>query len=115
MQWDLGVQGITVLAGMSLAFGLLVQTIWGWSSRRWLWAAASAAGFALGLLVSEGWFGWATEEELQPNIDGLSFDETMLALVLVLAAVLVARVVVRRHARHSGGSLTPPGGAPLPH
>ena len=26
--------------------------------------------FVLGLLVSEAWFGWATEEELQPNIDG---------------------------------------------
>jgi hypothetical protein len=30
------------------------------------------------LFISEVWYGWAAQEELRPNIDGLSFDEVLL-------------------------------------
>ena len=78
MQWDLGLQGIGVLAAMSLGFGAIAQLIVGRWITRWLWAIAAATYFVSGLLISEVWFGWATEAELQPNIDGLSFDEVLL-------------------------------------
>ena len=53
----------------------------------------------LGIFVSEVWFGWATEEELQPNIDGLSFDEVLLICTLPgIVAVLLARRWGRHHA-----------------
>ena len=46
------------------------------------------------------WFGWATEEDLQPNIDGLSFDEVLLfGLLAGIASVLITRYVARRHRR----------------
>jgi hypothetical protein len=51
-----------------------------------------AAGFfALGIVISEVFFGWATEADLQPNIDGLSRDEVLLAVPLGLVALLFAR------------------------
>ena len=72
----------------------------------------------LGLLTSEVLFGWATEEELQPNVDGLSRDEVLLSSALTTAAVVLAmryvahgkeggnrtshRSPVGRHARHAG-------------
>jgi hypothetical protein len=60
---------------------------------------AAVTGFALGVVVSEVWFGWATEEELQPNIDGVSYDEVLLAMMLSALAVLVVRLVRRRTRR----------------
>jgi hypothetical protein len=54
-----------------------------------------------GLLTSEVWLGWATERDLQPNIDGLSFDEVLLFdLVSGVVAVLVTRYVTRGHGGH---------------
>ena len=78
MQWDLGLQGLAVLAGMSLGFGLIAQLAVGRQTTQWLWAIAGATYFVAGLFISEMWFGWATQAELQPNIDGLSFDEVLL-------------------------------------
>jgi hypothetical protein len=46
--------------------------------------------------VREVWFGWATQEELQPNVDGLSFDEVLLGMVRGVAIAALARFVVRR-------------------
>jgi hypothetical protein len=44
---------------------------------------------------------WATQEELQPNIDGLSFDEVLLlGLVPGILTLLVTRYVTRRSRRH---------------
>ena len=56
----------------------------------------AAAYFAAGLLVSEVWFGWATAEELQPNIDGLSFDEVNLVTLFGIIMAVALRYVVRR-------------------
>jgi len=98
MQWDLGLQGVGLLVAMSLASGVLVQFVWGWAVR-WLWPAAAAAFFVAGVLISEVWFGWATQEDLQPNLDGLSFDEVLLGMVCGVAVVALSRVFVRRR-RH---------------
>ena len=97
MQWDLGMQGIGVLVAMALAFGLIAHLVAGRATTRWLGLIAAAAYFVGGLFTSEVLFGWATEEELQPNIDGLSFDEVLLGgLLFGIAAVLATRLVTRR-------------------
>ena len=102
MDWDLGSSGLLYLAGMSIVFGLLAQLLSWRAAPKWLWALVSAVYFGVGLLVSEVWFGWATEEDLQPNIDGLSRDEVLLiGLVPVAVAVVVTRWMARRHARQT--------------
>ena len=102
MQWDLGVNGLLYLGAMSLAFGVLAALLVGNGSAYRLWAGAitTAACFGIGLFVSEMVFGWATEEELQPNIDGLSRDEVLLSSVVTTAVVvLVMRYLARRSER----------------
>ena len=100
MQWDLGLQGIGLLIAMSLAFGVVAQLVVGKSTTRWLWPMASAGYFLGGLFISEVWFGWATEEQLQPNIDGLSFDEVLL---IGLAPGVLTVLVVWYATRRPGG------------
>lgn len=100
MQWDLGLQGLGLLIAMSLGFGVIAQLVVGRTTTRWLWLTAAAGYFVGGLFISEVWFGWATQEELQPNIDGLSFDEVLLiGLVPGIVTVLVTRYATRRQ-RH---------------
>jgi Na+/proline symporter len=100
MQWDLGLQGIGVLMLLALGFGVFTQLMF-WSRTTW-WAGliGTAAYFVAGLLISEVWFGWATQAELQPNIDGLSFDEVLLGYVVAVPIVLVTRYLTRRNRRH---------------
>jgi hypothetical protein len=99
MRWDMGINGLGLLAAMSLAFGLIAHLIVGKGLTRWLWLWSAIAYFLAGILVSEVWFGWATERELQPNIDGLSFDEVNLVTLAGLIAALIARYMVRRKKR----------------
>ena len=100
MQWDLGLQGIGMLVVMSLGFGLVAQLVAARRTNRWVGLIAAAVYFVSGLFISEVWFGWATEEDLQPNLDGLSFDEVLLiGLVPGIAAVLVTGYLTRRAAR----------------
>ncbi|GAA4400896.1 hypothetical protein GCM10023168_10050 [Fodinibacter luteus] len=99
MQWDLGIDGLLYLAAMSLAFGVLAALLVGKGAAYRLWAGAitTTACFGIGLFVSEVLFGWATEEELQPNIDGLSRDEALLSsVVTTVIVVLVMRYLGRR-------------------
>ncbi len=97
MQWDLGLQGLGLLDRDVARLRRPRSADRGTGITRWLWLIASAAAFVGGLLTSEVWFGWATEEELQPNIDGLSFDEAMLAgLLSAIVAMLVTRYVIRK-------------------
>jgi hypothetical protein len=97
MEWDLGAKGLLYLLGMSAIFAVGVQLVMWRSGLRWAWLIGGATYFVAGLFVSEVWFGWATEEDLQPNIDGLSRDEVLLlALWPAIAAVLVARFVSKR-------------------
>ena len=94
MEWDLGALGLGTLLAMSLGFGLVAHLVAGKGTTRWLWLIASTAYLVGGLFTSEAWFGWATEEDLQPNIDGLSFDEVLLfgALFGILAVVITRRI-----------------------
>jgi hypothetical protein len=98
MDWDLGFAAVGLLLAMALGFGLLAQLLAGRGTTRWMWLIGAAAFFVFGLLISEAWFGWATEEDLQPNYDGLSFDETLLAVLPSVAVVMVARWLIRRRA-----------------
>jgi hypothetical protein len=85
---------------MSLGFGVIAHLPAGRTTTRWLWPIASATYCVGGLFISEVWFGWATQEELQPNIDGLSFDEVLLiGLLPGIAAVLISWYVTRRRRR----------------
>src|SRR5512132_2438580 len=102
VQWDLGLQGVGLLISMSLGLGVITQLVAGRATTRWLWLIAAAGYFVGGLFVSEVLFGWATQEELQPNIDGLSFDEVLLlGLVPGIMTVLVTRYLTRRIRRHT--------------
>jgi hypothetical protein len=109
MQWDLGAQGLAYLGAMSLGFGVLAGLLVGTGMARRAWATAitTVLCFGVGLLTSEVFFGWATEEDLQPNIDGLSRDEALLSSVITTAVVVLVmrhlgrpRQVIERHARH---------------
>jgi len=100
MQWDLGLQGLGLLIAMSLGFGIIAHFVMRRTTTRWLWLIATAGYFIGGLFASEVWFGWATQEDLQPNIDGLSFDEVLLfGLVAGILSVLISRSVRRRTTR----------------
>jgi len=95
MRWDLGWQGIGVLAGLSLAFGVVAQPLF---RRRFAWwVGPLAAGISVvgGLLISEVVFGWATAEDLQPNIDGLSFDEVLVGDLIGIVGLGIVRFLVR--------------------
>jgi hypothetical protein len=103
VQWDLGPAGVAVLAVMALGFGAVAQ-LFVRHVTRWLWLIAAAGYFVGSLLVSEVWFGWATEAELQPNIDGLSLDEVLVfGLVPGVLTVLATRYVARRTQRGAPG------------
>lgn len=101
MEWDLGPQGLALLGAMSLGFGAFVGLVMGKGVAQRLVAGAITAVscFGVGLVISEVMFGWATEEELQPNVDGLSRDEVLLSSVLTtLLVMLVLRFLARRKA-----------------
>ena len=101
MQWDLGLQALVVLAAMSLGFGVFAGFVVGTGMAYRLLAAAitTVACFSVGLVTSEALFGWATEDELQPNIDGLSRDEVLLSSVLTTAVVVLVMRYLGRRAR----------------
>jgi hypothetical protein len=114
MEWDLGLTGVAVLLALSLGFGLLAQIFAGRGVTRWMWFIGGGTFFIIGLLISETWFGSATVEDLQPNYDGLSFDETLLAIFPSIAVVVIARRVIRhRHLSGASGSRTPPVAHPM--
>jgi len=93
MTWDLGLQGIGVLAAMAILFGLFAEVVAARYTTPRVGVIAAVGFFVCGLAISEAWFGWATAEELQPNVDGLSFDEVLLAWLPGIPAVLIARRV----------------------
>ena len=113
MQWDLGLEGLAVLGVISFGFGVAAACLvgGGWAHRLRATVITTVACFGVGLLTSEGLFGWATEEDLQPNIDGLSRDEVLLSSVVTTALVVLSmRLVTRRkqgtqpqRGRHSMG------------
>jgi hypothetical protein len=66
--------------------------------------------FVGGLFTSEVWFGWATEEELQPNIDGLSFDEVLLFGLITGIVTVLATWYLTRRSRHRRTDVSDAGG-----
>jgi len=110
MQWDLGPLGFALLIAMSIAFGLFTQVVFSGRASLWLGVIATVAAAGVGVFISEVLFGWATAAELQPNIDGLSFDETLLGFLVGVPIVLVARYVTRTNDRRPSvaGSLGEP-------
>lgn len=112
MRWDLGIIGLAVLAGLALALGAIAHLIIAKTPVRWVWLAAAGAYFIAGLLVSEVWFGWATEEELQPNIDGLSFDEVV--TIVTPIGIIVAVILRYTTGRNRASSRSPRSGRNLP-
>ena len=109
MTWDLGLWGLAYLLAMSLAFGLVAHLVAGRMTTKWMWLIATAGFFVVGLFISEVLFGWATEDDLQPNIDGLSRDEVLMGVFPGIVAVLLARRWgLRRHGHpHTPGAPTP--------
>ena len=101
MNVEIGIQGLGILLAISLVFGVIAQLVLGRGTTRWMWLIGAAAWFVGGLFASEVVFGTATEEELQPIIDGLCFDEALLGGLLVgLPVVLVTWFVTRRGRAH---------------
>lgn len=100
MQWDLGLQGVATLAAMAVGFGIFAQLLFWNRAAWWVGIVAAALFFVVGVFISEVWFGWATGEDLQPNIDGLSFDEVLLGgLSAGIPIVLIARYLARGRMR----------------
>jgi hypothetical protein len=81
---------------MSAAFGVIAALFTWRSASHWTGVIAAATYFIAGLVISEVLYGWATQAELQPNIDGLSFDEVLLfGLVPGLFAVMLSAWLTR--------------------
>jgi hypothetical protein len=85
---------------MAVGFGLVAQLVAGRNATRWMWLIGAGTFFVASVLISEAWRAWATEAGLQPNHDGLSFDEIVLAILPSIAIVIVTRHMIRRH--HAG-------------
>ena len=97
MEWDVGFRGLGLLAIMAAGFAAVAQLLMWRATTHRLWIIAGTTYFLSGLFVSEVWFGWANEEDLQPNIDGLSFDEVLLlASLFGVAAVAATWLASRR-------------------
>jgi len=58
-----------------------------------------------GLIASEVVWATATEEELQPVIDGLALDESLLGGVIVGVPVVLVTWFVARRSRHQPASV----------
>ena len=99
MNYDLGLQGLTLLIVPALLFGLVAQVLVWRNATHWMWLIGATAWFVGGLFASEVLYGAeTTEANLQPLIDGLLWDEALIGgLVAGLVAVVVTWLATRRH------------------
>ena len=95
MQFDLGLQGLGILVACSAGFGLVAQFV-ARATTRWMWLIAGLGWFVGGLFMSEVMFATATEDEIQPIIDGLAFDESLLGGLIVGALAALATWIATR-------------------
>ena len=103
MQFDLGFQGMGILIAISLGFGLFAQLVMS-GGNRWMWLIAAIGWFVGGLIASEVVWGTMTEDEIQPIIDGLALDESLLGgLIGGFAIAIVTRLAAgsATHRPHS--------------
>lgn len=102
MLYDLGLSGLAILVIGSLVFGVVAQ-IAGRAETPWLWLLGGAGWFVGGLYMSEVLFATATVDQIQPIIDGLAFDESLLGgliggvLVTLVGRFLTGSSPFRRH------------------
>ena len=98
MNVDLGLQGWALLVIPALGFGLVAQLVFWKRATHWLWLVGAVAWIVGGFVASEVVFGAeTTEENIQPLIDGLAWDEALLGgLATGIAAVLVTWFVTRQ-------------------
>jgi hypothetical protein len=93
MQYDLGVIGAALLLVCSLIFGAAAHLVLR-ADTSWMWLIGTVGWFVGGLVASEVIWGSMTQDEIQPIIDGLALDESLLGgLILGLPAVIVARLI----------------------
>ena len=91
MQFEIGIGGLGLLAAISILFGVIAQFIF-IRGTRWLWVIGAIAWFIGSLFASEVIWGTMTIDEIQPIIDGLALDESLLGGVITgTVAVLVTR------------------------
>lgn len=91
MLFEIGLGGLGLLAACAVLFGVAAQFVF-LRGVRWLWLAGTIGWFAGGLFASEVIWGTMTVEEIQPIIDGLALDESLLGgLIGGLATVFVVR------------------------
>jgi hypothetical protein len=101
VQLDLGIAGLALLIVIAVGFGVIVQVVAWRVATHWLWLLGALAWFIGGFVASEVIWGTMTEEEIQPIIDGLAFDESLLGgVVLGVPVVLVAWFLTRRSRSH---------------
>lgn len=95
MQFEIGIGGLGLLAAISVLFGVIAQLVF-IRGTRWLWVIGAIAWFIGGLFASEVIWGTLTIDEIQPIIDGLAVDESLLGgLIAGLAAVFATRFLTR--------------------
>ena len=98
MTFEMGLQGLGWLIVISLIFGVIAQVFLG-ASTHWMWLIGTVAWFVGGLFFSEVLFGTMTEGEIQPIIDGLALDESLLGGLLVGVPVVLLTWYVTRQRR----------------
>ena len=94
MQFDLGLTGLGLLIVLSLGFGVISQLVA--RTTRWMWLVAATGWFIGGLFASEVIWGTMTVDDIQPIIDGLAFDESLLGGLIGGLAVAIATWLLTR-------------------
>jgi hypothetical protein len=93
MLLEIGIAGLGLLASISVIFGLVAQLVIG-QRNHWTWLVGAVAWFVGGLFASEVIWGTLTVNEIQPIIDGLALDESLLGGVIAgTIAVIAARIL----------------------
>ena len=93
MQFEIGIGGLGLLAAISILFGVIAQVVF-IRGTRWMWVIGAIAWFLGGLFASEVIWGTLTIDEIQPIIDGLALDESLLGgLIAGLATIFAVRVL----------------------
>ncbi len=99
MGTDLGLLGLAIVVAMALTFGVVAQLILGRGGQRpWMWIAGTVGWIVGALLMSEVVFTGVAVETVQPVIDGLALDESMLGGLIggTVAAATLAVLTPRR-------------------